>query len=141
MIGLRYDSVYLTWRVASLVHHTELNKKLKCETKKTDERDRSGESHCHEGSPIGSNNTLVSYWSISLYYSNFRISFGRFSADKNSAANSASGGGLGSKHDTTENLNRRQTDAATQRMRRHHTTARGLQLSSFFIMFFISFWR
>jgi len=42
------------------------------------------------------NNTLATYGVlISLYYSNIRILFGGFSADKYSAANSATGGGLG----------------------------------------------
>jgi len=35
---------------------------------------------------------------IPLYYSNIRIFFGEFSADKNSAANSTIGGGLGVYH-------------------------------------------
>jgi len=40
---------------------------------------------------------------ILLYYSNIRIFFGGFSADKTSAANSAIGGGLGSTFEVIEN--------------------------------------
>jgi len=45
------------------------------------------------------NNTLVTYWGCSFHFIIFEYPyfFGGFSADKNSAANSAIGGGLGSR--------------------------------------------
>ena len=46
-----------SWRLASFVHHTEQNKKLKCETKnKMMSMIGPVHSRCHEGSPVGKRN-------------------------------------------------------------------------------------